>query len=219
MPQTETVIPNLKGSPVLKPSFLDLKVNFSRSDSFSMVGNGADLDNLEIECCNRLGMTSNSMAAAVGAEQNFLCTLQELFFSVTPAIVYLATLQIAHLALKQQRTYLLLQILCTMPKVFPCVSRVFVNRSLHLEKIKYYGFDMDYTLAEYKSPQLEILGFDLVIQRLISLGYPEELKEFEYDTSFPVRGLWFDTLHGNLLKVDAYGNILVAVHGFKFLKA
>merc|ERR1712223_258355 len=98
-------------------------------------------------------------------------------------------------------------------------QRVFVNRSLHLEKIKYYGFDMDYTLAEYKSPEFEILGFNLVIQRLISLGYPEELKEFEYDASFPVRGLWFDTLHGDLLKVDAYGNILVAVHGFKFLKA
>lgn len=32
------------------------------------------------------------------------------------------------------------------------------------------------------------------------------------------RGLWFDTLYGNLLKVDAYGNILVAVHGFEFLK-
>lgn len=78
---------------------------------------------------------------------------------------------------------------------------------------------MDYTLAEYKSPELEILGFNLVIKRLISLGYPEELKEFEYDPSFPVRGLWFDTIHGNLLKVDAYGNILSAVHGFKFLKA
>ena len=32
------------------------------------------------------------------------------------------------------------------------------------------------------------------------------------------RGLWFDTQFGNLLKVDAYGNILVCVHGFKFLK-
>lgn len=27
------------------------------------------------------------------------------------------------------------------------VSRVFVNRSLMLEKVKFYGFDMDYTLA------------------------------------------------------------------------
>ena len=32
------------------------------------------------------------------------------------------------------------------------------------------------------------------------------------------RGLWFDTLYGNLLKVDAYGNILVCAHGFLFLK-
>ncbi len=32
------------------------------------------------------------------------------------------------------------------------------------------------------------------------------------------RGLWFDTLYGNLLKVDAYGNILVGVNGFDYLK-
>ncbi|KAG8041308.1 hypothetical protein G9C98_002296 [Cotesia typhae] len=96
--------------------------------------------------------------------------------------------------------------------------RIFVNRSLHLENIKFYGFDMDYTLAEYKSPQYEQLGFDLLKERLISLGYPQEIRAFEYDPSFPVRGLWFDTLYGNLLKVDAYGNILVCVHGFEFLK-
>ncbi|XP_021939529.1 cytosolic purine 5'-nucleotidase isoform X2 [Zootermopsis nevadensis] len=96
--------------------------------------------------------------------------------------------------------------------------RIFVNRSLHLENIKFYGFDMDYTLAEYKSPQYERLGFNLVKERLVSLGYPQEILEFEYDPSFPVRGLWFDSLYGNLLKVDAYGNILVCVHGFEFLK-
>ncbi|XP_037931696.1 cytosolic purine 5'-nucleotidase-like [Teleopsis dalmanni] len=77
---------------------------------------------------------------------------------------------------------------------------------------------MDYTLAEYKSPQYEQLGFDLVKERLVSMGYPKEILQFEYDPSFPVRGLWFDTLYGNLLKVDAYGNILVCVHGFEFLK-
>ncbi|XP_014362641.2 cytosolic purine 5'-nucleotidase isoform X2 [Papilio machaon] len=96
--------------------------------------------------------------------------------------------------------------------------RIFVNRSLHLENVKFYGFDMDYTLAEYKSPQYETLGFNLTKERLVNLGYPSEILEFEYDPSFPVRGLWFDTLYGNLLKVDAYGNILVCVHGFEFLK-
>lgn len=73
-------------------------------------------------------------------------------------------------------------------------------------------------VTEYKSPQYEQLGFNLLKDHLVSLGYPEEIKEFEYDPSFPVRGLWFDTLYGNLLKVDAYGNILVCVHGFEFLK-
>uniref|UniRef100_A0A182LWW2 Cytosolic purine 5'-nucleotidase n=1 Tax=Anopheles culicifacies TaxID=139723 RepID=A0A182LWW2_9DIPT len=96
--------------------------------------------------------------------------------------------------------------------------RIFVNRSMHLENIKFYGFDMDYTIAEYKSPQYEQLGFDLVKERLVNLGYPAEIRQFEYDPSFPVRGLWFDSLYGNLLKVDAYGNILVCVHGFEFLK-
>lgn len=74
------------------------------------------------------------------------------------------------------------------------------------------------SLIEYKSPQLETLGFDLVKARLCNMGYPKEILQFEYDPSFPVRGLWFDTVYGNLLKVDAYGNILVCVHGFEFLK-
>ncbi|KRZ56959.1 Cytosolic purine 5'-nucleotidase, partial [Trichinella nativa] len=94
-------------------------------------------------------------------------------------------------------------------------KRVFVNRSLELEKIKFFGFDMDYTLAVYKSPEYEILGFRLVIERLISIGYSPELLQLKYDNTFPIRGLWFDNLYGNLLKVDAFGNILVGVHGFE----
>jgi len=98
-------------------------------------------------------------------------------------------------------------------------DRIFVNRSLTLEKIKFYGFDMDYTLAEYKADEYEKLGFDLVKERLIQLGYPSEISSFEYKPSFPVRGLWWDNLHGNMLKVDGFGNILFCCHGLKFLKA
>ncbi|XP_035672036.1 cytosolic purine 5'-nucleotidase-like isoform X3 [Branchiostoma floridae] len=98
-------------------------------------------------------------------------------------------------------------------------SWVFVNRSLRLDKIKFYGFDMDYTLAVYKSPEYECLAFDQVLKRMVDIGYPEELLKFEYDPSFAVRGLWFDRTYGNLLKVDPYGNILVCVHGFHFMSA
>uniref|UniRef100_A0AAY4EZJ3 Cytosolic purine 5'-nucleotidase n=1 Tax=Denticeps clupeoides TaxID=299321 RepID=A0AAY4EZJ3_9TELE len=87
-----------------------------------------------------------------------------------------------------------------------------------MEKIKCFGFDMDYTLAVYKSPEYESLGFDLTVERLVSIGYPQDLLRFVYDPTFPTRGLVFDTMHGNLLKVDAYGNILICVHGFNFLR-
>uniref|UniRef100_A0A673CF56 5'-nucleotidase, cytosolic IIb n=1 Tax=Sphaeramia orbicularis TaxID=375764 RepID=A0A673CF56_9TELE len=100
----------------------------------------------------------------------------------------------------------------------PSINLVFVNRSLAMEKIKCFGFDMDYTLAVYKSPEYESLGFELTVERLVSIGYPQELLSFVYDPSFPTRGLVFDTMYGNLLKVDAYGNILVCVHGFNFLR-
>ena len=90
--------------------------------------------------------------------------------------------------------------------------RIFVNRSLRLDKIKFYGFDMDYTLAEYKAEEYENLGFEMTKARLIDLGYPEEISNIKYNRQFPVRGLWWDNLHGNLLKVDGFGNILFAYH-------
>ncbi|XP_062570936.1 cytosolic purine 5'-nucleotidase-like isoform X2 [Saccostrea cucullata] len=97
-------------------------------------------------------------------------------------------------------------------------KRVFVNRSLMLEKVRFYGFDMDYTLAMYKSPEYETLGFDLIRDAIVTIGYPDAIKEFTYDPTFPIRGLWFDMEYGNIIKADPYGNILVCVHGFKFLK-
>ncbi|XP_046850498.1 cytosolic purine 5'-nucleotidase-like isoform X2 [Xenia sp. Carnegie-2017] len=95
-------------------------------------------------------------------------------------------------------------------------KRIFVNRSLNLSKIKFFGFDMDYTLAAYKSPEFEDMTFSLLAKRLVAIGYPKELEGFKYDATFPVRGLLFDIELGNLLKVDTYGNILICVHGFEF---
>ncbi|XP_052098622.1 cytosolic purine 5'-nucleotidase-like [Mytilus californianus] len=96
-------------------------------------------------------------------------------------------------------------------------KRVFVNRGLLLDTVKFYGFDMDYTIAVYKSPEYETLGFDLIKNKLLEMGYPEPIGEFEYDPTFPIRGLWFDSTYGNLLKCDPFGNIMVCVHGFKFM--
>lgn len=96
--------------------------------------------------------------------------------------------------------------------------RVFVNRNLRLETIKFFGFDLDYTLAVYKSPELETLLFESAIERLIDIGYPDDLRNFKFKPVFPLRGLWFDVQFGTLLKVDGFGNILVGMHGFRFMK-
>ncbi|KAM9820615.1 5'-nucleotidase, cytosolic II, like 1 [Neosynchiropus ocellatus] len=77
---------------------------------------------------------------------------------------------------------------------------------------------MDYTLAMYKSPDYESLGFEMIRDRMVSVGYPHEILRYTYDPSFPTRGLVIDTTYGNLLKVDSNGNILVCSHGFCFLK-
>nr|XP_014350959.1 PREDICTED: cytosolic purine 5'-nucleotidase-like isoform X1 [Latimeria chalumnae] len=73
-------------------------------------------------------------------------------------------------------------------------------------------------LAVYESPDYEELGFELLKDQLVSIGYPHEILKYKYDPSFPTRGLVVDTLYGNLLKVDSNGNILVCTHGFRFLK-
>ncbi|XP_026862314.1 5'-nucleotidase, cytosolic II, like 1 isoform X2 [Electrophorus electricus] len=65
--------------------------------------------------------------------------------------------------------------------------RVFINKSVNLGNIKCYGFDMDYTLAIYKSPEYESLGFEMLRDRLVSIGYPHELLRYTYDSTFPTR--------------------------------
>jgi len=44
-------------------------------------------------------------------------------------------------------------------------------------------------VSVYKSPKYESMGFRLVVNRLVAIGYPEAIREFEYDHSFPVRSV------------------------------
>ncbi|XDB55258.1 hypothetical protein AB1E18_008727 [Capra hircus] len=91
---------------------------------------------------------------------------------------------------------------------------IFVNRSLAMGKTGCFGFDMDYTLAAYKSLAYETLAFEMLLEHLVCIGYPHEILRYTYDPTFPTRGLVFDVLYGNLLKVDAHGNVLLGTHGF-----
>jgi hypothetical protein len=41
----------------------------------------------------------------------------------------------------------------------------------------------------------------------LQLKYPESCLQYEYDGTFPIRGLYYDRLKGCLLKLDFFGSI------------
>lgn len=99
---------------------------------------------------------------------------------------------------------------------FPLGKRIFCNRSLNMKSIVAVGFDMDYTLAQYKPETFESLAYDGTIRKLVlDLGYPPELLEWTFDWTYMVRGLVLDKKRGNILKMDRHKYVKVAYHGFK----
>ncbi|KAG9490520.1 hypothetical protein GDO78_006060 [Eleutherodactylus coqui] len=71
-------------------------------------------------------------------------------------------------------------------------SAIFSNNEMSLENIEIYGFDYDYTLAFY-SKDLHTLIFNTARNLLINEHrYPSELKRYEYDPNFAIRGLHYD---------------------------
>lgn len=92
---------------------------------------------------------------------------------------------------------------------------IFCNRSLNMKSIEAVGFDMDYTLAQYRPDTFESLAYRETVKKLVySLGYPEELLLWNFDWRYMVRGLVLDKKRGNILKMDRHKYVKVAYHGF-----
>ncbi|XP_062159422.1 uncharacterized protein LOC133866795 isoform X2 [Alnus glutinosa] len=97
-------------------------------------------------------------------------------------------------------------------------KHIFCNRSLNMKSIVAVGFDMDYTLAQYKPETFESLAYEGTIRKLVyNLGYPHELLNWSFDWKYMVRGLVLDKKRGNILKMDRHKYVKVAYHGFKEL--
>lgn len=95
-------------------------------------------------------------------------------------------------------------------------KQIFSNRSLNMKSIVAVGFDMDYTLAQYKSETFETMAYHGTIKKLVfDLGYPQELLEWKFDWQYMVRGLVLDKRRGNILKMDRHKYVKVAYHGFR----
>jgi HAD superfamily 5'-nucleotidase-like hydrolase len=96
----------------------------------------------------------------------------------------------------------------------PSGRRVFVNRTLRLETIRYLGFDLDWTLADYERLPLERLTFSLTLDRLIDYhGYPESIRQVEFRPDFPRRGLLLDKEAGTVLRMDRHRYVNLAYFG------
>lgn len=96
--------------------------------------------------------------------------------------------------------------------------QIFCNRSLTMDSIKAVGFDMDYTLAQYKAETFETLAYEETKKKLVTLlGYPTAVLDFDFDCYYMMRGLVIDKRRGNVLKVDRHKYVKIAYHGLQKL--
>ncbi|KAK9080306.1 hypothetical protein SSX86_000064 [Deinandra increscens subsp. villosa] len=97
-------------------------------------------------------------------------------------------------------------------------KHIFCNRAVNMKNIVAVGFDMDYTLAQYKPETFESLAYNGTVKKLVvNLGYPNELLDWSFDWTYMVRGLVLDKKRGNILKMDRHKYVKVAYHGFRLL--
>lgn len=96
--------------------------------------------------------------------------------------------------------------------------RIFVNRALRLEKIRHIGFDLDWTLADYRHDTMSELAFELTLDRLVEReGYPRRILDAEFRDAFCRRGSIIDTEEGTVLKMNRHRYVGRAYHGQRFL--
>ncbi|AES99585.2 cytosolic purine 5'-nucleotidase [Medicago truncatula] len=97
-------------------------------------------------------------------------------------------------------------------------KQIFCNRPLNMRNVNAVGFDMDYTLAQYKPETFESLTYKHTVRKLVhNLKYPVELLNWSFNPSYMVRGLVLDKKRGNILKMDCHKYVKIAYHGFEEL--
>ncbi|PAA83146.1 hypothetical protein BOX15_Mlig031616g1 [Macrostomum lignano] len=84
---------------------------------------------------------------------------------------------------------------------------IFTNTEMSLQDIDVYGFDYDFTLANYND-NVAAFMFESAKRHLVQrYNYPRNIMHFLYNPSFAARGMHFDIKRGLFLKTDAVHNI------------
>lgn len=97
----------------------------------------------------------------------------------------------------------------------PQQRRIFCNRTLNMRAIRAIGYDMDYTLIQYRMEEWEQRAYEHVRNRLAEQGWP--VQKLQLDPTLALRGLVIDTMLGNVLKANRFGYVKKAYHGTRLL--
>lgn len=92
---------------------------------------------------------------------------------------------------------------------------IFCNRTLNLRSVRAIGYDMDYTLVDYRVEAFERMVYAQARARLAAEGWP--MEGLDFDGSMVTRGLVIDTELGNLVKANRFGFVKRAMHGTRML--
>ena len=93
---------------------------------------------------------------------------------------------------------------------------IFCNRTLNLRSVRAIGYDMDYTLVDYRVAAFEQMVYAQARERLASEGWP--VGDMAFDPRMVARGLVIDTELGNLVKANRFGFVKRAMHGTRMLE-
>jgi HAD superfamily 5'-nucleotidase-like hydrolase len=88
---------------------------------------------------------------------------------------------------------------------------VFCNRTLNFRSLRAIGYDMDYTLVDYRMEIFERQVFDFALERFLAEGW--DVQSLAFDAGMVARGLVIDTELGNVVKANRFGLVRRAMHG------
>ena len=92
---------------------------------------------------------------------------------------------------------------------------VFCNRTLNFRALRAIGYDMDYTLVDYRADAFERRVYEMALESFLADGWP--VTGLEFDAEMVARGLVIDTERGNLVKANRFGFVKRAMHGTQAL--
>ena len=93
------------------------------------------------------------------------------------------------------------------PKCKANTEAVYAINQINMNDISVYGFDYDYTLAQYDDVMQEFI-YDSALKSLVDyFKFPQDLLSLKYNKDFCIRGLHYDVNRSLLMKVDAFNII------------